>query len=99
MSEPLNTGAKHMTEYAAADVGRRGVAINRWLQPVLEYCPCQKTEAVRKQEQYIMQEKVHRELYEEIERLLPSLQYCLARRRLWRRRGPECCGRLQKQLA
>ena len=63
-----------MTGYASEDLERRGVAINRWLQPIVEYCLCQKTESVTKQNKYIMQDKVQRGLYEEIERILPALE-------------------------
>ena len=49
-SEPMKTGAKYMTEYASQESERRGVAINRWLQPVLEYCRYQKSEAVVQQD-------------------------------------------------
>ena len=37
MSEPLKTGSTYMTEYASEDASRRGVAINRWLQPLVDY--------------------------------------------------------------
>ena len=73
MCEPQKAGAEYMTQYASEDPARRGVAIHRWLQPLVEYCQYQTTEAVVKQNKYIMQAKVHRELYEEIERILPAL--------------------------
>ena len=38
MSQPLKTGAKFMTEYAADDPERPGIAARRWLQPLVEYC-------------------------------------------------------------
>ena len=87
MSEPLKTGAKYMTEYAAADPARRGVAINRWLQPVLEFCRYQKTEKAQKQNTYVMQEKVLQELHVEIERILPALEYCLAPKKVTEKKG------------
>ena len=87
MCEPQKTGAKYMTEYAAADPERRGVAINRWLQPVLEFCQYQQTDAVRKQNKYIMQDKIQTELYDEIDRILPALQYCLAPKKVMEKKG------------
>ena len=78
LCEPQKTGAKYMTEYASSTAERRGVAINRWLQPVLEFCRYQQSPAVKKQNAYIMQDKIQKELYEEIEHILPALEYCLA---------------------
>ena len=82
MSEPLKTGAKYMTEYASPDQERRGIAINRWLQPVVEFCRYQKTEKVKKQNEYIMKAQVFQELYEEIDKVLPALEYCLAPKKI-----------------
>ena len=90
LCEPLKTGAKFMTEYASQDPARRGVAINRWLQPLIEFCKYQKSDMVRKQNAYIMQEKVKDELYQEIDRILPALEFCLAPKKLGRRRVRVC---------
>ena len=70
-----------MTEYAADGAERRGVAINCWLQPIVEYCRYQKSSEATQQNKYIMNEKVMREMYEEIERVLPALESCLAPRK------------------
>ena len=41
MTRPLKSGAKYMTEYASADRERRGIAANRWLKALLDYCEYQ----------------------------------------------------------
>ena len=87
MNEPQKTGAKYMAEYASADAERRGVAINRWLQPVLEFCEYQKTDSVTKQNRYIMQDKIQQELYEDIDAILPALEYCLAPKKVMEKKG------------
>ena len=87
MCEPQKTGAKYMTEYASEDPVRRGVAISRWLQPLVEYCRHQKTDTVCTQNKYIMQEKLQRDLYEEIDRILPALEYCLAPKKVMEKKG------------
>ena len=92
MSEPLKTGAKYMTQYASPDKERRGIAINRCLQPVGEFCRYQKTEKVKKQNAYIMNVKVCEELYAEIDKVLPALEYCLAPKKISRRKVQVCSG-------
>ena len=87
MCEPLKSGAKYMTEYASLDPSRRGVGINRWLQPMIEYCKYQQSDVVRKQNAYIMNEKVYKELYEEIDRILPAMEYCLAPKKAYEKTG------------
>ena len=87
MCEPQKTGAKYMTEYASETAERRGVAINRWLQPVLEFCQYQKSEEVQKQNQYIMQDKIFKEMYAEIAGILPALEYCLAPKKDAKKKG------------
>ena len=87
MCEPLKSGANFMTEYASPQAERRGVAVNRWLQCVLEFCQYQKMTEVQKQNTLIMQEKIRQELYDEIERILPALEYCLAPRKAFEKKG------------
>ena len=76
-----------MTEYASLDAERRGIAVNRWLQCVLEFCQHQKTAEVEKQNTCIMQDKVKKELYSEIDRILPAIEYCLAPRKAFQKKG------------
>ena len=87
MCEPLKSGAMYMTEYASPEAERRGIAVNRFLQCVLEFCLYQKTAEVEKQNKSIMQEKIRKELYEEIERILPAIEYCLAPKKPYAKKG------------
>ena len=90
MCEPLKSGASFMTEYASPLAERRGIAVNRWLQCVLEFCQYQKTTEVQKQNTCIMQEKIRKELYVEIERILPALEYCLAPKKAFEPKKGAC---------
>ena len=78
LTQPLKTGAAYMTEYASKDEERRGIAINRWLLSVLNFCQYQKQATTKKQNESIMLEKMFKEVYEEIDKILPAIAYCLA---------------------
>ena len=78
LTKPLKTGAAFMTEYASIDEERRGIAINRWLLSVLNFCQYQKQGSTRQQNEGIMKEKIFKEVYEGIDKVLPALVYCLA---------------------
>jgi len=79
--QPLKSGALFMTEYADEDAERRGVAINRWLKSLYDYLQYQKTPVQKKKNEFILNENVIKMFYEEIERILPSVEYCLAKKR------------------
>jgi len=81
VAQPLKSGALFMTEYADEDAERRGVAINRWLKSLYDYLQYQKTPAQKKKNEFIIKENVCAMFYDEIERLLPSVEYCLAPKR------------------
>ena len=52
LNKPLKTGAKYMTELCSAEEERRGVGINRFLQVLVEYLKYQKTDQMRKQNEF-----------------------------------------------
>ncbi len=78
MSTELKCGAMWMTEYAAIDPERRGTATNRWLQVQIAFCQQQKSASQRQKNAFLMLPDKLACLYDEIDRILPSLEYCLA---------------------
>jgi hypothetical protein len=78
LTKPLKTGAAYMTEYASKDGERRGIAINRWLLSVLNFCQYQKQSTTQMQNESILKDKMCKEVYAEIDKILPALVYCLA---------------------
>ncbi len=78
MSTELKSGAMWMTEYAAIDPERRGTATNRWLQVQIAFCQQQKSASQRQKNAFVMLPDKLACLYDEIDRILPSLEYCLA---------------------
>ena len=83
-----------MTEYASPEPERRGIAVNRRLQCVLGFCEYQKTAEVEKQNKCILKENIKKELYDEIDRILPAIKYCLAPKTVTKRRARVCYGLL-----
>ena len=67
LNKPLKTGAKYMTELCSAEEERRGVGINRFLQVLVEYMKYQKTERVRKHNEFILKAEINTQLYKEID--------------------------------
>ena len=76
--KPLKTGAVYMTEYASVLAERRGVAINRMLLAVLNYLAYQRSDAIKKKNEYVLNQKICKDLYAEIDQIYPALEYCLA---------------------
>ncbi len=76
--KPLKSGALYMTEFCSKEPERRGIAINRWLHAVLLFCRYQKDAEVQKQNAALLNSEKCKELYAEIDRIMPSLEYCLA---------------------
>ncbi len=66
-----------MTEYAAIDPERRGTATNRWLQVQIAFCKQQQSVFMRQQNGGLMLPDKLKSLYDEIDRILPSLEYCM----------------------
>lgn len=85
--KPLKTGAMFMTEYASEEDERRGIAANRWLLSLLTYCQYQKRVDIKKQNQYLLQDNQCTELYAEIDLVYPSLEFCLAPKKVFARAG------------
>ena len=78
MSTPEKSGAKWMTECAAIDPQCRGAATNVWLQVQIAFCKQQQSVSQRQKNAFLMLPDKLACLYDEIDRILPSLEYCLA---------------------
>ena len=78
LNAPQKTGAVYMTEYCSKEDDRRGIANNRWQHSQLLFCKYQQDATVKEQNRFVLSPVVFKELYEEIDRILPSLEYCLA---------------------
>ena len=76
--KPQRSGAMFHTEYASRDPERRGIAINRWLMAVLNFCKHQKSENVKRQNEFVLKEAVFQGVYAEIDKMYISFEYCLA---------------------
>ena len=68
----------YMTELCSKEDERRGIGVNRWLKTDLDFCLSQQDEKVKKQNQVLLDPQKFKELYEEIDRIKLSLEYCLA---------------------
>jgi hypothetical protein len=77
-STPLKSGAMYMTELCSKEEERRGIGINRWLHAVKVFCEYQKEPGMQKANEALLVPTKCSGLYEEIARILPSLEYCLA---------------------
>ena len=88
LGQPQTSGAMYMTEYHSRKDERRGIATNRWLYTLVLYCKYQKEETIKKQNEGILNEKKCKELYEEIDKVLPSLEYCLAPKKVSEKKVP-----------
>ena len=78
MNKPLKSGAPYMTEFCDAKKDRRGIGANRWILTMKLFCKYQLTEEGKKHNNLILKPDVLKGLYAEIEKILPSLDYCLA---------------------
>ena len=81
LSKPLKSGAEYMTELCSTDPERRGVGINRFLHALISYCEHQLDTDIRKRNGLVLEDTKCKELYEDIDNVLPSLKYCLAPRK------------------
>ena len=86
-NEPLKSGGMYMTEFCAKDPERRGIATNRWLHAMLLFCRYQKETAVQKHNESLLNIDKCKELYAEIDLILPSLEYCLAPKKAAQKSG------------
>ena len=87
MVKPLKTGAAYMTEYAAKEDERRGVAINRWLLSVLTFCQYQRRPGIKRQNESLLIDKKCEEMYKEIDHIYEALEYCLAPKKVGKKTG------------
>jgi hypothetical protein len=78
VTQPLKSGAEFMTEYASKEAERRGIGINRWLKSLYDYLEYQRTAEQKKKNKFILKETVYDMFYAEIDKILPSVEYCLA---------------------
>ena len=76
VTRPLKSGAVYMTEYASETAERRGIAINRWLKSLYDYLEYQRTAEQKKKNKFILKETVYDMFYAEIDKILPSVEYC-----------------------
>ena len=87
LSKPQKTGAEYMTELCSTECERRGVGINRFLHALISYCEHQLDADVRMRNGLVLEGTKCKELYAEIDDLLPSLKYCLAPRKTPKKEG------------
>ena len=87
MQEPLKSGAVWMSEMCSKEPERRGVGINRFIHAMKTFCEYQKDPSVQAANKAVLNPKMHEEFYKEIEMILPSLQYCLAPKKQFERKG------------
>lgn len=84
---PLKSGAPYMTECCSKETERRGIGINRFLHAAKLFCEYQLEVNVKKQNESVLKEQMYKELYLEIEKILPSFQYCLAPKKEYDKKG------------
>ena len=87
LGQPQKTGASWTTEFHSREAERRGVAANRWLYSMAHFCSYQKEEETKRQHAWVLKETLFAELYAEIDRLQPSLEYCLAPKKQAEKKG------------
>ena len=87
MQEPLKSGAVWMSEMCSKEPERRGVGINRFIHAMKTFCEYQKDPSVQAANTAVLNPKMYEEFYKEIESILPSLQYCLAPKKQYEKKG------------
>ena len=87
MCEPLKSGASWASEWCDSDDGRRGVATNRWVLTVHQWCKTQLTPERKYQNEKVLNSGMFTELYSEIEAIFPALEYCLAPKKEFEKKG------------
>ena len=87
LKEPLNTGAKYMSELTSPEEERQGTGINRWLQVLITFLEYQMDPKIKEQNKVVMRDQLFEELYAEIDRILPSARYCLAQKKQRTQKG------------
>ncbi|CAK0841881.1 unnamed protein product [Prorocentrum cordatum] len=87
MQEPLKSGAVWMSEMCSKEPERRGVGINRFIHAMKTFCEYQNDPAVKKNNEAVLKPQLYEELYKEIDYILPALQYCLAPKKQYEKKG------------
>ena len=87
LTVPQRSGAAWMTEYCSKEAERRGIAANRWLLVMQNYLQYQQDPIVKRNNEVLLEPTKCKELYEEIERILPSIEYCLAPKKVSEKTG------------
>ena len=87
MQEPLKSGAVWMSEMCSKEPERRGVGINRFIHAMKTFCEYQKDPSVQAANTAVLNPKMYEEFYKEIDTILPSLQYCLAPKKQYEKKG------------
>ena len=87
MQEPLKSGAVWMSEMCSKEPERRGVGINRFIHAMKTFCEYQSDPAVKKNNDAVLKPSMYVELYKEIDHILPALQYCLAPKKQYEKKG------------
>jgi hypothetical protein len=78
MVMPQNSAVAFMTEMSSLDNDRRGVGINRALSALVDYCKRQNKEEIKGRNKHILDDKIYKGLYAEIDKILPYLEYVCA---------------------
>ena len=78
LNEEQKSGAIFMTEYCDSDIERQGIGFNRWAHAQMLFCKYQELPAIKKQNEFVLNKTVCKELYDEIKQISASLEYCLA---------------------
>ena len=67
--------AQCITELSSKNVYQRGEGLNRMLQTVILFCHHQQDPKVKEHNEAVLKETMFKEVYDEIDRVLPSLEY------------------------
>ena len=78
LNQTWKSGAVSMTELTSWTLDRRGVGVHRWLHAMKLFCEYQKVPHIRTQNEALLRPGMVTGVYDEIELILPALQYCFA---------------------
>ena len=87
MVEPQKSGAAWASEWCDADDNRRGTATNRWIMAVKTRLETELDPERKRQNEFVLNDVVCKQLYEEIDKIMPSLIYCLAPKKEFEKKG------------
>merc|ERR1711907_664167 len=78
VSQPLKSGVVYMPEYASHTPERRGIACNRWSKSLYGFLVYQIETETKKPNKCVLKDNIFTVLYETIQSMFPSVEYCLA---------------------